>query len=446
MPSKFLLVAKREYLTRVRKKSFLIMSLIGPLLTVALFAVPLLIARMSDSNKVVAVADAGNIFGGKLPTPQDDVRYEAVSTDLAQAKATYKAGKYDALLYVPTFELDQPTGFQLFSRQGVGMSLENDLRRTINKQIENQRMTRAGIKPEVMDNIKADVELKAISLSEQGEKSSSTGVSTGIAYFGGFLIYIFIFLYGIQIMRGVMEEKTSRIVEVVISSIRPFQLLMGKIVGIAAVGLTQLGIWVLLSTAITSVFAGSVSPAKMAQTRMAQTTAVADTETSAAKKERKQASMVAKFSQGLADANVNIPLLIGSFLFYFLGGYLFYGALFAAIGSAVDNETDTQQFMLPVTMPLVLTFVVCQAVLTTNPNGSVAVWMSMIPFTSPIAMMMRLPFGGVPAWQLALSIALLIGGFVFTTWLASRIYRVGILMYGKKITYSELSKWLFYKG
>ncbi len=446
MPSKFLLVAQREYLTRVRKKSFIIMSLIGPLLTVALFAVPVLIARLSDSNKVVAVADAGNIFEGKLPAPQDDVRYEAVTTDLAQAKATYKAGKYDALLYVPPFELDNPAGFQIFSKQGAGLSLENDLRRAINRQIETRRMANAGIRPEVMDKIKADVELKAISLSEQGEKSASTGVSTGIAYFSGFLIYIFIFIYGIQIMRGVMEEKTNRIVEVMISSIKPFQLLLGKIVGIAAVGLTQLGLWVLLSTAITSVFAGSVSPAKMAQTRVDQARAVAGPESAAAKKERKKEAPVAKFFAALEEANVNIPLVIGSFLFYFLGGYLFYGALFGAIGSAVDNETDTQQFMMPVTMPLVLTFVVCQAVLTTNPNGSVAVWMSLIPFTSPIAMMMRLPFGGVPAWQLALSMALLIGGFLFTTWLAARIYRVGILMYGKKITYGELSKWLFYKG
>jgi ABC-2 type transport system permease protein len=148
----------------------------------------------------------------------------------------------------------------------------------------------------------------------------------------------------------------------------------------------------------------------------------------------------------LRAADLNVPLIVGCFLFYFLGGYLFYGALFGAIGSAVDNDTDTQQFMLPVTMPLVLTFVVSQAVLTTNPNGSVAVWMSMIPFTSPIAMMMRLPFGGVPAWQLATSMVLLVLGFIFTTWLAGRIYRVGILMYGKKVTYRELSKWMFYKG
>ncbi|WP_375416608.1 ABC transporter permease [uncultured Hymenobacter sp.] len=448
MASKFLLIAQREYLTRVRKKSFIIMSLIGPLLTVALFAVPVLIARLSDNDKVVAVADAGNIFKGELPAPQSEVRYVAVPAELSRAKAAYKASKYDALLYVPPFRLDQPAGFQLFSRQGVGLSLERDVRRAINKQIEGARLTEAGIKRETLDRLEANVELETISLSEQGERAASTGASTGVAYAAGFLIYIFIFMYGIQIMRGVMEEKTNRIVEVVISTVKPFQLLMGKILGIAAVGFTQLGLWILLSSAITAVFAGSMSPAKMTQQRLSQTTAMSTgavlSQAEKAKVQQEQATLLTKFSKSMGD--LNLPLVLGCFLFYFVGGYLFYGALFGAIGSAVDNETDSQQFMLPVTMPLVLTFVVCQAVLTTNPNGSVAVWMSMIPFTSPIAMMMRLPFGGVPAWQLALSMALLIGGFVFTTWLAGRIYRVGILMYGKKITYGELSKWLFYKG
>ena len=447
MPSKFLLIAKREYLTRVRKKSFIIMSLIGPLLTVALFAVPLLISKLSDSGKVVAVADAGNIFKGQLPAARPDVSYVAVSADLAQAKTAYKASKYDALLYVPPFELAKPTGFQLFSKQGVGLSLERDISRAVNKQIENARLTEAGIKRETLDKLEANVDLETISLSEQGEKAASTGASTIVAYFSGFLIYIFIFLYGVQIMRGVMEEKTNRIVEVVISSVKPFQLLMGKIIGIAAVGFTQLGLWILLSSAITAVFAGSVSPDKMAQQRLNQSTASATgalTKEETVKMQQAQATMLEKVSKTLDD--LNLPLILGSFLFYFIGGYLFYGALFGAIGSAVDNETDSQQFMLPVTMPLILTFVVCQAVLTTNPNGAVAVWMSIFPLTSPIAMMMRLPFGGVPAWQLVLSMALLIGGFIFTTWLAARIYRVGILMYGKKITYGELSKWLFYKG
>ncbi|RTQ50594.1 ABC transporter permease [Hymenobacter gummosus] len=443
--SKIWLIAQREYLTRVRKKSFIIMSLIGPLLTVALFAVPVLIAKMSDSGKVVAVADAGGLFAGKLPEAKDDISFTRVSSDLVTAKAEFNKAKYDALLYIPKLDISNPNGFQVFSRKGLGMALERDINRAVNNAVENQRLQKAGIDRTVLDNLKADVDLQTVSLSDEGERSSSTGISTGVAYAAGFLIYIFIFIYGVQIMRGVMEEKTNRIVEVVISSVKPFQLMMGKVLGIAGVGFTQLALWVVLSMGISSVMAGSMSPEKIAEDRMARTTAVARVDTPQDKSAKKE-NMMAQFTQALDNADLNVPLLVGCFLFYFLGGYLFYGALFGAIGSAVDSETDTQQFMMPVTMPLVLTFVVSQAILTTNPNGQVAFWMSIFPLTSPIAMMMRLPFGGVPMWQLGLSMALLIAGFVGAIWLAGRIYRVGILMYGKKVTYGELSKWLFYKG
>ncbi|WBO84991.1 ABC transporter permease [Hymenobacter yonginensis] len=451
---KIFLVFQREYLSRVRKKSFIIMSLIGPLLTVALFAVPVFIAKMSDSGKTVVVADTGNLFAGKLPEAKDDIQFVATTPDLAQAKAEFKKSKHDALLYIPKQDLANPGGFQVFSRKGLGVSLERDINRAVSLQIENQRLTASGIDRATLDKLKADVSLETVSLSDDGEKSSSTGVSTGVAYACGFLIYIFIFMYGVQIMRGVMEEKTSRIVEVVISSVKPFQLMMGKVLGIAAVGFTQLALWVLLSVGISSVMARSVSPEKMVEDRVSRTTAMASgsttatvsTDTPQEKAAKKDTNVAAKMTAALRAADLNVPLIVGCFLFYFLGGYLFYGALFGAIGAAVDNDTDTQQFMLPVTMPLVLTFVVSQAILTTNPNGSVAVWMSMIPLTSPIAMVMRLPFGGVPAWQLATSMVLLVLGFIFTTWLAGRIYRVGILMYGKKVNYRELSKWMFYKG
>ncbi|WP_139924201.1 ABC transporter permease [Hymenobacter sp. DG01] len=442
--SKIWLIAQREYLTRVRKKSFLIMSLLGPLLTAAIFAVPVLIATLSDKDKVVAVADAGGLFTDKLPDPQNDITFKRVSADLPAAKAEFNKAKYDALLYVPKLDIANPDGFQVFSRKGLGMTLQRDIERSVENAVEAQRLKNAGLDQAVLKTMKADVSLKTISLSEDGERSSSTGVSTGVAYACGFLIYMFIFIYGIQIMRGVMEEKTNRIVEVVISSVKPFQLMMGKVLGIAGVGFTQLALWVILSFGITSAIAGSVSPDKIVQNRVERVnTAAGATATVEAKETKKEGNEIVK---AFKEADLNFGMIAGCFLFYFLGGYLFYGALFGAIGSAVDSETDTQQFMMPVTMPLVLTFVVAQATLTTNPNGQVAFWMSMIPFTSPIAMMMRLPFGGVPMWQLGLSMLLLILGFLGTIWLAGRIYRVGILMYGKKVTYGELSKWLFYKG
>jgi ABC-2 type transport system permease protein len=442
--SKIWLIAQREYLTRVRKKSFLIMSLLGPLLTAGIFAVPVLIATLSDKDKVVAVADAGGLFADKLPEAQNDITFKRVSADLPTAKAEFNKAKYDALLYVPKLDIANPNGFQVFSRKGLGMSLQRDIERSVENAVEAQRLKNAGLDQAVLNTMKADVDLKTINLSDDGERSSSTGVSTGVAYACGFLIYMFIFIYGIQIMRGVMEEKTNRIVEVVISSVKPFQLMMGKVLGIAGVGFTQLALWVVLSFGITSAIAGSISPDKIVQNRVERVNAAAGaTATVQAKSTKSEGNEIVK---AFKEADLNLGLIVGCFLFYFLGGYLFYGALFGAIGSAVDSETDTQQFMMPVTMPLVLTFVVAQATLTTNPNGQVAFWMSMIPFTSPIAMMMRLPFGGVPMWQLGLSMLLLIAGFLGTIWLAGRIYRVGILMYGKKVTYGELSKWLFYKG
>ncbi|MCA8829016.1 ABC transporter permease [Hymenobacter pini] len=443
--SKTWLIAQREYLTRVRKKSFIIMSLLGPLITAAIFAVPVVIAMYSSNDKVVAVADAGGLFADKLPDAKDDIRFTRVSSDLPAAKAEFKKAKYDALLYIPKLDIANPDGFQVFSRKGLGMSLQRDIERSVENAVEAQRLKKAGIDQAVLNTMKADVDLQTISLSDDGERSSSTGVSTGVAYVCGFLIYMFIFIYGIQIMRGVMEEKTNRIVEVVISSVKPFELMMGKVLGIAGVGFTQLALWLVLSFGIGSALTGSISPEKIVQNRVERVnTAAGNTAVVVKDKETKKEGN--EFVQALKKADLNVPLIAGCFLFYFLGGYLFYGALFGAIGSAVDSETDTQQFMMPVTMPLVLTFVVAQATLTTNPNGQVAFWMSMIPFTSPIAMMMRLPFGGVPMWQLGLSMLLLIAGFLGTIWLAGRIYRVGILMYGKKVTYGELSKWLFYKG
>jgi ABC-2 type transport system permease protein len=238
----------------------------------------------------------------------------------------------------------------------------------------------------------------------------------------------------------VIEEKTTRIVEVVISSVKPFQLMLGKILGIGMVGLTQFLLWITLSAGLATV-AGTLlintdeTKAKVEQLgkeRAGMASVAGDTD----------ADMLVNFTK--AASTVDIPYIIGTFLFYFLGGYLIYSALFAAVGSAVDNETETQQFMLPITLPLIFTFIIGMNVIVNNPDSSLSFWLSMIPFTSPIAMIIRIPFG-VPLWELALSMSLLVGGFIFTTWVAARIYRVGILMYGKKTSYKELAKWFLYK-
>jgi ABC-2 type transport system permease protein len=241
-------------------------------------------------------------------------------------------------------------------------------------------------------------------------------------------------------MRGVIEEKTTRIVEVIVSSVKPFQLMLGKILGIGMVGLTQFLLWIILSAGLVTVAStlfinNKETKAKVEQLgkeRLNQANPATDSD----------ADMLMNLTA--AASTIDVPYIVGTFLFYFLGGYLIYSALFAAVGSAVDNETETQQFMLPITLPLIFTFIIGMNVIANNPDSRISFWLSMIPFTSPIAMMIRIPFG-VPAWELALSMAFLIAGFVFTTWVASRIYRVGILMYGKKTSYKELAKWFMYK-
>jgi ABC-2 type transport system permease protein len=285
------------------------------------------------------------------------------------------------------------------------------------------------------------VNLKTFTLSG---KENNALLTTAVGFAGGIAIYMFIFLYGVQVMRGVIEEKTNRIVEVIISSVKPFQLMMGKILGIALVGLTQFLLWIVLTFLISSTITTYIAKEKMDAKNVAMSLNTQQANGMDKLSDTKEMEKSAMESIMSNMDSINFPLVLTCFVIYFLGGYLLYSALFAAIGAAVDNETETQQFMLPVTIPLILSFVVAQSVIT-NPESQLSFWFSMIPLTSPVVMMVRVAFG-VPAWQLILSISLLILGFVGTTWLAARIYRTGILLYGKKVNYKELSKWLFYKN
>ena len=456
---KIWLIFQREYLTRVRKKSFVVMTLLGPLLLAAAFAVPILLATSDDNAVEVRVFDEGRKLGVLASPPDSSYQFVPVAAPLAAAKLALKGQENTVLLYVPpTLSLDAPEGLQLFTESNLGLDQQLGLEKLLRRHVEQLRLRRSGIDEQVLAAARVkDLDLKTTRLDASGaEKDDNAGLIAGLGYAGALLIYLFTFLYGVQVMRGVTEEKTNRIVEVMISSVKPFQLMMGKILGIAAVGLTQFVLWVALSYAVTTALATqfgidkvpAVQQMNKAQTTLAEQSA--DTGTAAAPAESASAEKGAKTAEAAEFwaqvKEVNWVLLLGVFTFYFIGGYLLYAALFGAVGAAVDQETDAQQFMMPITMPLILAFVIAQTAVINNPNGPVAVWMSIIPFTSPIVMTMRMPFGGVPGWQLALSMALLVGGFVFTTWLAGRIYRVGILLYGKKPTYRELSKWLFYKG
>jgi ABC-2 type transport system permease protein len=434
--SKIGLIIQREYWTRVRKRSFLIMTLLGPLLFAAIVIVPAwLSSRDSSGEKVIAVIDESGLLGDKLEesSAESGIRYEHVQLSLDEAKADLPKEDRYGLLYIPNIDIHDPQGINFLSEGNPSMNLQRSIERTLKEELRELRLKEANISPETLAQLNTDVNINTVNLTDSGqEQQGNADVASGVGYVSAFLIYMFIFLYGAQVMRGVIEEKTNRIVEIIISSVRPFQLMMGKIIGVASVGLTQFLLWIVLTVLIATTalqfFAGDrpepISPKEMAQQMPEQA-----------------AQMEAVSGVMQAIDTVNVPLILGCFVFYFLGGYLLYSALFAAVGSAADNDTDTQQFMLPVAAPLIFSIVTLAGVLN-EPDGPLAVWMSMIPLTSPVTMMMRIPFG-VPTWQLIASMVLLVLGFVGTTWVAAKIYRIGILTYGSKVSYKTLGKWLF---
>ncbi len=443
--NKILLIIQREYFSRVKKKSFIVMTFLTPLLIAGVYALIGFFAYkgIKDTHDKVAIVSTNKTLTEKLSANQN-VAYIYIDKSLEQAKKDLSKADYDYILYLPEFSLAAPKGVELFGAKQPGMSLNRRISGDIEELIRTQKLKESGISQTDLDKLKTSVDISTKKIAETGkEEESSAGASTFIAFTAGVLMFMFIMMYGIQVMRGVIEEKTNRIIEVIVSSVKPFQLMMGKIVGIALVGLTQFMLWIVLtlaiSTAAVSLFTNKEDIKEITASAQAQTQINgAEQVTSAAPQ-----GPVADIQKSLAGLDVGKIIVV--FLFFFLGGYLFYSALYAAIGSAVDSETETQQFMLPVMLPLLLGYALSLSVVTNDPYGSTAFWLSMIPFTSPIAMVVRIPYG-VPGWELALSMAILAVGFVATVWIAGRIYRVGILMYGKKTTFKEMFKWFTYKN
>ncbi len=442
--NKILLILQREYITRVKKKSFIVMTLLGPILMAGIAIVPILIAKYSDDkiNKIMVIDQRPEIFTTILPS-SETVLFVNSKISLDSAKRAFDPEKFYGILYLQDDMVKNPGGALLFTEKQANLSVTNYIENSLEKQIEQDKLKSEGIDQKTLSSIETTVNLKTLSL--KGEENSAE-LATIVGFICGFLIYLFIFLYGVQVMRGVIEEKTNRIVEVIISSVKPFELMMGKIIGIALVGLTQFLLWIVLTLTITTIASKVIIDPKTDAKVVAQTMKSNNLDQHALKElgatpKIKEDAMSKLFSQ---LSSINFPLIITCFFIYFLGGYLLYSALFAAIGAAVDNETETQQFMLPVTIPLILAFIVAQSIVQ-NPDSQLGFWFSIIPLTSPVVMMVRIAFG-VPPWELALSIGLLIAGFIGATWLAGRIYRTGILLYGKKVNYKELAKWLFYKG
>ena len=432
------LIIQREYLTRVKKKSFIIMSVLGPVLIAAMIILPAILSQWSEGTmNRVAVLDETGLFLGKFKN-QKNIEFYPVHQDLDSEKevALYKKG--DLLLYIPLTQLSLPTKAQLFSTKQPGLNVMVYIKSVMKNVIENEKLKAEGIDPEVIKSSKAEIDLVTIRVDESGgEKKSYTEVEVGLSIFAGIMIYFFIFMFGAQVLKGVMEEKQNRIVEVIISSVKPFQLMMGKIVGIALVGLTQFMLWIVLTGFLLVVFqTGTGSDMSQGLSILTEQNQMMNTGSSGtASMDNNKLAMVAEIID-----SIDLKTMVFSFIFYFLGGYLLYASLFAAIGGAVDQDADTQQFMLPVSIPLIFS-VMMSGVIVNQPDSNLSFWLSMIPFTSPVTMMMRIPFG-VPYWEIALSAAILILGFIGTTWMAGRIYRTGILMYGQKVNYAVMWKWL----
>mgnify|MGYP003952960331 CR=1 FL=1 len=420
---KIWLIIKREYLVRVRKRSFIVMTILGPLLMASVIILPTFLAMQGHDERFIALYEPNDFFSKQL-TDTDNLHFVKIpSQEINTIKDDFNASPYYAILYI-----NDVTDFTLYSNKQVSLSVEKEIENKLSDIMQREKLKQAGIDLQILKQTDTKIKLETIIIGDDGETSGNAEVSFGIGFISGILIYMFIFMYGTMVMRGVIEEKTSRIVEVIISSVKPFQLMMGKIVGVALVGLTQFLLWVVLTIIISS-FAeilffdmSSISSENMAI-------------------ESEESVIVTGVLNSLSG--INIPQLIFSFIFYFLGGYLLFSALFAAVGSAVDAEADTQQFILPITIPLIISFILIQPIMD-NPDGTLAFWMSMVPFTSPVIMMVRLPFG-VSNTELLISMILLIIGFIATTLLAAKIYRTGILMYGKKASYKELWKWLTYR-
>lgn len=432
---------QREFLNRVQKKSFLIATILVPLIFPAVIAIMAFILIKQEESAGVTVIEVLDESGKMSFESSSKFEFVPITGSLEQAKITYNESSHFALLYIPAFDLANPEGMVLYTKENPSVRKIGDLESILERKIHDLKLEQFNIDKETLKGLKTSVSLKSVSLSKSGEeKDSNTGMLYILGFILGVLIYMFVLIYGMQIMLGVIEEKTSKIVEVIVSSVKPFQLMMGKILGIASVGLLQFFIWALLisvlSTAAMSVF--GLNPQEQAMEQVMSQ--VDDPEVAEAMQSNQKVMNVIK-----SVSEIPYTYIVFNFAFYFLGGYLLYGALFAAVGSAVDSQQEAQQFTFPITLPLIIGYFGLFMFILNDPHSTASFWFSIIPFTSPVAMVGRLGYDP-PVWQLILSQVLLIGGFIFTTWIAGRIYRIGILTHGSKVNYKVLAKWFMMKG
>ena len=436
--NKIWLIIQREFLTRVQKKSFLVATILVPLIFPAIIGGLIYLMKQEAET---AKADTVQVLdeSGKF-TFENTKKFIFVPLQMSadQAKKTYNETNDFALLYIPPFEISKPEGLVIYTQENPSIEKVGDLESILEEKVRDLKLEEYKIDKAILKSLKTNISLKQINLSDTGEeKSSSSGLLYGLGFGLGILIYMFVLIYGIQIMQGVIDEKTSKIVEVIVSSVKPFQLMLGKIIGIASVGVVQFLIWIILISVLSTSVLGYFG------LKMPQKQAMEEVSKNMNQNEEMQEMMTenSKVTDLLGNlSEIPFAKIAFIFIFYFLGGYLLYGALFAAVGSAVESIQESQQFQFPLTLPLLIGYFGLFMFILRDPHGSISFWLSVIPFTSPVAMVGRIAFG-VPAWELALSMVLLIAGFILTTWIAGRIYRVGILMTGTKVSYKVLAKW-----
>ena len=432
------LIIKREYLTKVKNKSFIVMTILSPLIMIALIAIVAYLTQINNNKqRTIAVLDEPGLVGD-IFKKEGNITYDLLQDlTLEEAIELVKAKQQYGLLHIPNnTDLENLSEhIKFYSEESPSLTIITNLESKLEQKLTDVKLQQDGVDLDKIKTAKTQVSISQETFT--GETSSKIDNILKLSFGGiaGYLLFMFIIIYGNMIMRSVIEEKTSRIIEVIISSVKPIQLMMGKIIGTSLAGITQFIIWVILGGVamfiLSAMFGMSFAEMQSSQQDMMQ--------------EAMQQSNNAGGIQSVITAFFNLPIanLLIAFMFYFLAGYLLYSSLYAAIGAAVDNETDTQQFIMPILMPLILAVYVGIFTVIEDPHGTVSTVFSFIPLTSPVVMLMRIPFG-VPIWQQLLSLGLLIGTFILTVWFAAKIYRVGILMYGKKPTYKEVFKWLKY--
>ncbi len=433
--NKIFIIIKREYLTRVRNRTFLISTFLFPILIILFIVGSTFLAMKSRNSERIAVVNDPGYLKKNLTSDQSLVSFEFPAGVTSE---NFSEKGYSGLLRVN----QDSTGdkYVIESKKSMGMEVMNYIERQMNRAIEDNMLQQLNIDKKILDSIsKASQQAAKVENKLETGEEANAGLAYGVGFGSGILIYITMFIFGAMVMRGVMEEKTNRIAEVIVSSVKPFQLMMGKIIGIAAVGLTQLILWIVFIIALLSIiplFLPADTLHQFQQVQQAQQMTGGAENTAAFKILEAKSTFLTE---------VNWGLILSCFLFYFLGGYLFYASLFAAVGSVINEDPqEAQSLMLPITVPIIFAFIILTTSIE-NPDSPAAVWGSIVPFTSPIVMMGRIANGvpqGVPYWQLFLSMILLVAGFMFTTWFAGKIYRTGILLYGKKASWKEMLKWI----